>query len=128
MSSEVSYVRITKPIMVKEVALASSVLERMKRENKSIALVVGENGVVGSLSRERIERALSKGHDVPVREIMSSNILTVTGNEDCLDLLSLIVKNKLDCVVVMRGKKVDGVITLHDVLYTIQKRALTSTA
>ncbi|ABP95140.1 MULTISPECIES: CBS domain-containing protein [Metallosphaera] len=125
MSSEVSYVRITKPIMVKEVTLASNVLERMKRENKSIALVMGEKGVIGSLSRERIERALSTGHDVPVREIMSTNILTVTGNEDCLDLLSLIVKNKLDCVVVMRGKKVDGVITLHDVLYTIQKRALT---
>ncbi|MCG3109297.1 hypothetical protein L3N51_01587 [Metallosphaera sp. J1] len=124
MVSESSYVRITKPIMVREVALASDVLRLMKSEDKRVALVTGEKGIVGSVTREKIERALSMGHDVQVKEIMSANVITVSGNEDYLDLLTLIVKNKLDCVVVMRGRKVEGVITLGDVLYTIQKRAL----
>lgn len=124
MVSESSYVRITKPIMVREVALASDVLRLMKSEDKRVALVTGEKGIVGSVTREKIERALSTGRDVQVKEIMSANVITVSGNEDYLDLLTLIVKNKLDCVVVMRGRKVEGVITLGDVLYTIQKRAL----
>ncbi|AWR98492.1 CBS domain-containing protein [Metallosphaera hakonensis] len=124
MALEIKHRRLTKPLLAEPGNTVRELVENMRREQKLIALIVDGKSVIGTITVEKLERLLSKGFDGPVVNVMNRNVVTVSGEEDYLDLLSLLLKNKLDCLVVMKKNKVNGVLTLHDILYAIQKSAV----
>ncbi|MEM3777205.1 MAG: CBS domain-containing protein, partial [Metallosphaera sp.] len=83
--------------------------------------IVSDGKVLGTVSKERLEKI--ERPEEPVSEFINENVITVTGDEDSLYLLSLLLKNKLDCLVLTKRNKILGALTLSDLLYSIQKRA-----
>jgi len=114
--------RIRRPLIVTYDVDVRELLKRMEEEGKGIAVVMEDRRPVGIVTRRALERALSRGLKGEVKKIMNELIITITGEEDLLDLLTTMIKNKLECFVVMRRGKLIGVVTVDDLFYSIQKR------
>ncbi|QKR00566.1 CBS domain-containing protein [Metallosphaera tengchongensis] len=121
--SHSNYIRVTKPFIVEEGTKVSDLVRELKGRGIDIVLVVRKGTPIGWLSTKNLDSP--ERLSCEVQEIMNRNIITVNGNEDLLDVLSLMIKNKLDCLLLMKRGKVEGVITVKDVLYAIQKNAET---
>ncbi|EHP70032.1 putative transcriptional regulator, contains C-terminal CBS domains [Metallosphaera yellowstonensis MK1] len=122
MESSTTHLRIRRPLIVTSDVDVRELLKRMEEEGKGIAVVMEDRRPVGIVTRRALERALSRGLKGEVKKIMNELIITITGEEDLLDLLTTMIKNKLECFVVMRRGKLIGVVTVDDLFYSIQKR------
>jgi len=100
-------------------------LELMRKGNTNFLLVVNDkNEIVGIVTQRVITRALggNANLDTKIADIMIKTVITISGNEELLDVFILMAKNNVNHLVVTdpKGKAV-GVVSLRDVLYAIQR-------
>ncbi|MEM3195942.1 MAG: CBS domain-containing protein [Metallosphaera sp.] len=116
----INNLKVSKVLITGPDTKVSDLLKTMIENSISIA-IVRDGKVLGTVSKERLEKI--ERPEEPVSQFINENVITVTGDEDSLYLLSLLLKNKLDCLVLTKRNKILGALTLSDLLYSIQKRA-----
>jgi tRNA nucleotidyltransferase (CCA-adding enzyme) len=107
------------PIMIDEEISCREAAELLTRYNIN-ALLVTQNerrDLSGIISRQIIEKALyHKLHDVPVREYMTTEMVSVPPTADILEIQENIIESKQRILPVMDQGIVVGVITRTDLL------------
>ncbi|MEI6731720.1 MAG: CBS domain-containing protein [archaeon] len=59
---------------------------------------------------------------IPVGDIMTRNFVSVRPSSSLLDCAKLMVQEKVDSLVIVEGKRLVGIITSRDILWTIVKK------
>ena len=105
----------------------------MRRENVRHLLVVDEDELVGIVSDRdlRHQEAPHKkepgepwslrdiyrfGDELCVRDVMTEDVITVDPDEPTARAASLMVENKVNCLPVVRGERLVGILTSSDLL------------
>lgn len=60
---------------------------------------------------------------IPVGEIMTRNFVSVRPSSSLLDCAKLMVQEKVDSLVLVEGRRLVGIITSRDILWTIVKKS-----
>ena len=63
-----------------------------------------------------IQQKIKKILDTPVEEIMITNVITTTPEDDVMEALHLMVKNDVTRLPVIKDKKVVGILTRSDII------------
>jgi len=91
--------------------------ETLTRYNVNVLVVSESDKLVGLISRQVIEKGIHhKLHDVPVREYMTTEIATVPPEAPLSEIQEKIIGDKQRLLPVMKGKRIEGVITRTDLL------------
>lgn len=112
-------------IMNKNVIIIDSnktILEAFKvyRDSKVGSLIVIENNqLVGIITeRDLIEKAIDKDlKTTQIKEIMSSNVITISPLDNLETALKLMKKNKVKKLPVISSSRLKGIITVTDIAY-----------
>jgi tRNA nucleotidyltransferase (CCA-adding enzyme) len=97
-----------------------------QRFGQSGILVAERDKVVGAVSREDLDKAISHGlSHAPVKGIMSSHVATCD-EETPLSELQRLLAGGDDRIAVLRKEKLAGVVTRSDVLQALGERATTA--
>ena len=107
------------PIMIDEEISCGEAADLLTRYNINALLVTqkGSRALSGIISRQIIEKALyHKLHDVPVREYMTTDILSVPPTADILEIQENIIESKQRILPVIDREIVVGVVTRTDLL------------
>jgi len=107
------------PIMIDEEISCREAAELLTRYNINALLVTqkGSQTLSGIISRQIIEKALyHKLHDVPVREYMTTEMVSVPPTADILEIQENIIESKQRILPVIDQKIVLGVVTRTDLL------------
>ena len=89
---------------------------------RRLVVVDGEHKVIGIVTQTDIIKNLSIDSFISfkkVEQIMNRNIISVDENDRLLNAVSLMVKNRISCILVMKGKKPIGIITERDITKAI---------
>lgn len=90
----------------------------MSLQSISSIVLVNRNDVpVGIITdRDLRDKVVAKNIDTlsPVREIMSTNLVTVAAHCTCFDALSRMIKSNIHHLLVMEGSTLKGIVTNHD--------------
>lgn len=113
-------------VMVKEKESIQIALEKMNRLKINGMPVVDEEGKLkGIVVKADIYRFLiHPGHfnTCPVEWVMSKDVVTATGSEECLEVVNRLRKNKIIEMPVVEEDKIIGMIGIEDFLdYFIEK-------
>jgi tRNA nucleotidyltransferase (CCA-adding enzyme) len=107
------------PIMIDEEISCREAAELLTRYNINALLVTqkGSQTLSGIISRQIIEKALyHKLHDVPVREYMTTEMVSVPPTADILEIQENIIESKQRILPVIDQEIVIGVVTRTDLL------------
>ena len=107
------------PIMIDEEISCRQAAELLTRYNINALLVTqkGSQTLSGIISRQIIEKALyHKLHDVPVREYMTTEMVSVPPTADILEIQENIIESKQRILPVIEKEIVLGVVTRTDLL------------
>jgi len=107
------------PIMIDEEISCREAAELLTRYNINALLVTqkGSQTLSGIISRQIIEKALyHKLHDVPVREYMTTEMVSVPPTADILEIQENIIESKQRILPVIDQEIVLGVVTRTDLL------------
>jgi diguanylate cyclase (GGDEF)-like protein/PAS domain S-box-containing protein len=89
---------------------------------RRLVVVDGEHKVIGIATQTDIIKNLSIDSFISfkkVEQIMNRNIISVDEKDRLLNAVSLMVKNRISCILVMKGKKPIGIITERDITKAI---------
>lgn len=91
----------------------------MKQEDVGLAPVVEEGRLLGTLTdRDITVRVVAEGRDpesTPVREVASTDVVTVEPTQDLDDALKLMAKHQVRRLPVVEGDRLVGVLAQADV-------------
>lgn len=114
------------PVVAEKASLSEAVREMSDKGNIGVTLVIAENGELsgilsdGDLRRILVEKTGASelvNLDTPVKDLMTSNPLTVDGDASAKDALQIMeVRGITSLVVINHLGKPDGLIHLHDIL------------
>ena len=107
------------PIMIDEEISCRDAAELLTRYNINALLVTQKKtgALSGIISRQVIEKALfHKLHDVPVREYMTTEMVSVAPTADILEIQENIIESKQRILPVIDQETVVGVVTRTDLL------------
>lgn len=92
--------------------------EMLSRYNVNVlAVVEGDNRLIGTVSRQTIERGLFHGiGDLPVRELMNTEVATITPQTPLRDIQALIIDRNQRFLPVVLDSRLMGAITRTDLL------------
>jgi CBS domain-containing protein len=95
----------------------------MSEQNIGAVLVLESGKPVGIMSeRDYARKVILQGKaskEIPVREIMSTNILYVRPEHSIEDCMALMVNKRVRHLPVMRGDKLTGILSIGDVVNAI---------
>ena len=92
-----------------------------QRHGQSGVFVTDEGRVVGAVSREDLDKAITHGlAHAPVRGIMSGRVLTATEESSLAELQSLVASAEDGRVAVLRDDRLVGVVTRSDLLRELE--------
>lgn len=97
----------------------SSILEvqdKMKDELISGLPVMDGDEIIGIISKRDIRPFLKKDHDKKVKEIMTSEVVTIEESITAEEALNIAYENKVERLPVLRNGKLVGIITIKDIL------------
>ncbi|MDX2446965.1 MAG: CBS domain-containing protein [Desulfobacterales bacterium] len=106
-------------IMIDEEVSCKDAAELLTRYNINAVLVTkkGSRTLSGIISRQIIEKALyHKLHDVPVREYMTTEMVSVAPTADILEIQENIIESKQRILPVIDQENIVGVVTRTDLL------------
>ncbi|MFZ3136368.1 MAG: diguanylate cyclase [Thermodesulfovibrionales bacterium] len=89
---------------------------------RRLVVVDGEHQVIGIVTQTDIIKNLSIDSFISfkkVEQIMNRNIISVDEKDRLSNAVSLMVKNRISCILVMKGKKPIGIITERDITKAI---------
>jgi len=113
------------PITVRADVSCREAGELMTRYNINALLVTEKEGgqLVGFISRQVIEKALyHKLKQVPVREYMTTEMVSVAPEADMLEVQEKIIEHKQRILPVIEGDAIIGVVTRTDLLNILVRR------
>jgi len=114
-------------ITLNENLTLNDALNEMNNSGINVLIVTNKHGKpIGLVTKEDIIKARSNGISMSehIDSIMRKTIITITGKEDPLELLNLMVRNNLDYLVVVNDKGiVNGIISINDIFKTVKKLA-----
>jgi tRNA nucleotidyltransferase (CCA-adding enzyme) len=91
--------------------------ELLTRYNINVLLVMEDEKLLGLITRQVIEKAIFHGlKDLPVREYMTTEFLTIDPEASLFQIQEFIIENKQRILPVVKQGKVLGVITRTDLL------------
>ena len=94
-------------------------LKLMKKEKCDALAVVEKEKVLGILSSQNLGRKVilkrKKSKKTLVQEAMTSNVAHVTPYQNVRDCLSLMMKNRLSHIPVLKKKRLVGLISIEDI-------------
>ena len=94
-------------------------LKMMKKEKSDALVVVEKEKVLGILSSGDLGRKVilkrKKSKKTLVREAMTSNVTQVTPYQDVRSCLSLMIKNRLNHIPVLKKNRLVGLISIEDI-------------
>ena len=94
-------------------------LKIMKKENSDALVVVEKEKVVGILSEEGFGRKVilkqKKSKKTLVRDAMTSNVAHVIPNQKVRSCLSLMIKNRLNHISVLKKNRQVGLLSIEDI-------------
>jgi len=104
-------------------------LKMMKKENSDVLVVVEKEKVMGILSKGDLGRKVilkrKKSKRTLVRDAMTSNVAHVTPNQKVRSCLSLMIKNRLNHIPVLKKNQLVGLLSIEDIInLTSQNRKL----
>ena len=103
-------------------------LELMARKNIGAVLVMEGDKLVGIMSeRDYARKVILQGKfskDTSVGDIMSTRILYVRSDQSIEDCMALMVDKRIRHLPVMKDEKLDGVISVGDVVNAIIKESI----
>lgn len=88
----------------------------MKRENISGLPVVVDDKLVGIISRRDIKPIVNSKGDKKVKEVMTSDVVTVPESITPEEALNIAYENKVERLPVVKDGKLVGIITVRDIL------------
>lgn len=95
-------------------------IEQMAEISAGTALIMENGAVVGIISeRDVMRKVLLKGkrlHEVKVREIMTTDLTTITPETPLEDCMKLITDKRIRHLPVLRDGKLCGIISIGDVV------------
>lgn len=98
-------------------------LELMAREDVSSVLVTEGEEVKGIFTeRDYARKVILRGRnsrDTVIRELMSSQIITITPEQNIGDCMSIMTERRVRHLPVMEGGKIIGIISIGDVVKSI---------
>lgn len=100
-------------------ASIKDILDIMIENNIGSVIILEDDKVVGIVTeRDLITKVLTKGLDlsVPVKEIMSSPVITISPNESVEKAAEIMTENKIKKLPVVENDKLLGIITLTDIV------------
>ncbi|AWR93837.1 CBS domain-containing protein [Acidianus brierleyi] len=114
-------------ITLNENLTLNDALNEMNNSGINVLIVTNKHGKpIGLVTKEDIIKARSNGISMSehIDSIMRKTIITITGKEDPLELLNLMIRNNLDYLVVVNDKGiVNGIISINDIFKTVKKMA-----
>jgi CBS domain-containing protein len=94
-------------------------LKMMKKENSDALVVVEKEKVLGILSTGDLSRKVilkrKKSKKTLVREVMTSNVAHVTPYQKVSSCLSLMIKNRLNHIPVLKKSRLVGLLSIEDI-------------
>jgi tRNA nucleotidyltransferase (CCA-adding enzyme) len=91
--------------------------QTMVKYNINAMPIMENNGIVGLVNRQVLEKAVFHGlEQAPVREVMSQDFSTVKPTSNLLEIQTYLVENQQRILPVLEEDKVVGVITRRDLL------------
>jgi CBS domain-containing protein len=101
-------------------ATIKSAAERMREQNIAALVVMRSNDIIGVLSERDIVHAFARHGDVlasmTVREILPSEFVTIAPQDDLKRAMTLMTDYRTRHLVVLRGGKLAGIISIGDVV------------
>jgi CBS domain-containing protein len=98
-------------------------LKMMAEKNIGSLMVLEDDKLIGVLSeRDYARKVILKGKsskDMPVEEIMSTNIVCVSPEQSIEDCMALMTENRVRHLPVLENDKLVGVISIGDVVKAI---------
>jgi CBS domain-containing protein len=86
---------------------------------------IGSKNPVGIITERDIIRILSSTQlvnlQVPIKELMSHPIITLSSKSSVLDAMKLMYERKIRRIVVLEGNSFLGIVTEHDLFNTLMK-------
>lgn len=94
---------------------------KLMAEREVGALLVTENGrLVGVISERDYARKVilhgKSSHDIPVREIMTSRLVTVHPGQSVEECMALMTENRVRHLPVLEGERLIGVLSIGDLV------------
>ena len=112
-------------IMTKNVAYInpnSTVVEAaqlMQKHNVGVIPVMDQNGILGMVTdRDIVVRNIAHGNNpqnTPVKDVMSSQVTTVSPDMDVNDVSAIMADKQIRRVPVMEGSRIVGIVALGDI-------------
>ena len=100
-------------------------LKMMKKEKSDALVVVEKEKVLGILSSGDLGRKVilkrKKSKKTLVREAMTSNVAQVTPYQDVRSCLSLMIKNRLNHIPVLKKNRLVGLLSIEDIQKSISQ-------
>lgn len=96
---------------------------------RRLVVVDGEHKVIGIITQTDIIKNLSIDSFISfkkVEQIMNRNIISVDEKDRLSNAVSLMVKNRISCILVMKGKKPVGIITERDITKAIAEDTISN--
>ena len=94
-------------------------LKMMKKEKSDALVVVEKENVLGILSNGDLGRKVilkrKKAKRTLVRDAMTSNVAHVTPNQNMRSCLSLMIKNRLNHIPVLKKNRLVGLLSIEDI-------------
>ena len=94
-------------------------LQIMEKEDSDALVVVEKEKVLGILSKGDLSRKVilkrKKAKRTAVREAMTSNVAHVTPYQKVRDCLSLMMKNRLNHIPVLKKNRLVGLLSIEDI-------------
>ncbi|NLM09396.1 MAG: CBS domain-containing protein [Clostridiaceae bacterium] len=111
-----SIVTVSPDATIKEVA------ELMQQHNVGAIPVVDNNGLTGIVTdRDLVVRNIASGKDpysTPVRDVMTSQVTTVTPDEDVQSITKVMASRQIRRVPVVENQQLIGMVSLGDIATT----------
>jgi len=109
-----------KPIVANKELSLKDAASLMEDTNVNSLLVVESDYPVGIITDEDyVRKSVAKGLDpkkLKIKDIMATNLITITPDKDVYDALLLMRDNNIRQLPVTTGKKLEGFLTLKDIL------------
>jgi CBS domain-containing protein len=92
----------------------------LRAKNIGALVVTSGNAVLGLISEREIVHALSRygetASSIPVKEVMQYGVTTISPDESINRVMNLMTHHRVRHMVVMRGGKLAGIVSIGDVV------------
>jgi arabinose-5-phosphate isomerase len=106
------------PLVDKNTLLSEALIE-ITNKGLGITLVEDKSKIIGIFTDGDLRRCLNQKLDInttKIKDVMTKKFRTIEGSALAIDAAEVMEKNKIFTLVVMKGSKNIGVLSMHDLI------------